>query len=269
MTLPKNTPHSFCKAFIQRELDSYRDKHIWMSYWPVMENMIQRADDLSQPFEELVKEYGYMDMLEQAPPNNSYIWLTLEHIWCSIDFRKEDVMQARKDLKELKELQGDIVSLALNLASKLRRQSELYEKSGFSKADYQFIDDLLEQASQNNSLYHFHVAEKIKSLTYQYDLKYWPEISDLVTAIAEFEEEQPDPNHSQYPSNVINGRESDIKDFVLAFDSKFDEFNGLPTNFRFSNGAMADIINVVLELPVEKLATGDAVRIVRNRFKQS
>lgn len=269
MTLPKENPTSFCKAFIKRELDSNKKKEIWMTYWPVMARMIERADELMNPFEELVNEFGYSDMREDSPPNNAFVWLTLEHVWCSIDFKKEDVVQARTDFKELKELQQDITSLALQLSNKLKRQSELYETSGFSKPDYQFIDDLIERASESNYLYKGYVSEKIKSLTYQFDLKYWPDRSELLSAIAEFEEEQPAPQHSQYPDDVINGRESDIKDFVLAFDSKFDETNGLPRGFRFSNKAMADIINVVLELPIEKLATGDSVRIVRNRFKHS
>ena len=90
----------------------------------------------------------------------------------------------------------------------------------------------------------------------------------MVSAIAGFEDMQPDPTHIQYPENVINGRESDIKDFVLSFDGHFDEPNDLKTGFRFSHNAVADIINVILDLPVDKLATGDAVRVVRNRFKE-
>jgi hypothetical protein len=268
MTLPKGNPMNFCKAFIQRELDDNKEKRIWMSYWPVMESIIKRSDELKLPFEEVVNAFGYSDKFEGIPPENSYVWLTLEHIWFSLDFRKEDVVKARIEFKELKALNDDIADLAFKLSSKLNRQSELYETSGFSKPEYQFIDDLIEQASEGNYLYQSHVSDKIKSLTGQYDLKYWPSRADLLTAIAEFEEEQPDPGHSQYPEHVINGRESDIKDFVLAFDSKFDDHNGLVTGFRFSNNAMADIINVVLDLPIDKLATGDAVRNVRSRFKE-
>lgn len=59
MTLPKENPTQFCKAFIQRELDSYRnDNPIWMTYWPVMERMIERADELRLPFQELVDKFG-------------------------------------------------------------------------------------------------------------------------------------------------------------------------------------------------------------------
>lgn len=270
MTLPTDNPTVFCKAFIQRELDSYRsDEPIWMSYWPVMERMIDRADELKLPFQELIDAFGYSDRLEGHLPNNAYIWLTLEHIWCSYNYRKEDVIDAREDLRELRALKEEIVELASNLADKLQRQSELYEISGFSKPNYQFIDDLIEQASEGNYLYKWHVSEKVKSLTYQYDLKYWPSLADLVSAISRFEDTQPDPAHIQYPEHVINGRESDIKDFVLSFDGHFDEQNNLKTGFRFSNNAVADIINVILDLPVDKLATGDAVRVVRNRFKEN
>ena len=188
MTLPNDNPTLFCKAFIQRELDSYKsDSPIWITYWPVMERMIARADELKLPFKELVDAFGYSDKFEGYPPNNSFIWLTLKHIWCSFDYRKEDVVNARDDLKELRALKEDIVELASKLSAKLQRQSELYEISGFSKPDYQFIDDLIEQASAGNYLYKWHVSEKLKSLTSQYDLKYWPSIANLVSAIADFE----------------------------------------------------------------------------------
>ena len=61
MSLPKDNPVNFCKAFIQRELDDNKEKRIWMSYWPVMESMIERADELKLPFEELVNVFGYSD----------------------------------------------------------------------------------------------------------------------------------------------------------------------------------------------------------------
>jgi len=103
-------------------------------------------------------------------------------------------------------------------------------------------------------------------LGYQYDLKYWPSRADLIETIADFESLQPEPTHMDIPDNVLDGRASDIKDFVLAFDNKFDDMNGLPTGFRFSNNAVAEIINVILNLSAERLTSGDAVRIVRNRY---
>jgi len=59
----------------------------------------------------------------------------------------------------------------------------------------------------------------------------------------------------------MSGRESDIKDFVISFDKP----NDLKTGFRFTNNSMTDIINVILDLPSDKSASGNAVRNVTNR----
>ena len=127
---------------------------------------------------------------------------------------------------------------------------------------------MIELASEENYLYKSYVSDKVQSLRGQFDLKYWPTRAGIVDSIASFERVQPSPSHSEIPESVLKGRASDIKDFVLAFDSNFDGFNGLPSNFRFSNNALADIINIILNIPSDKLVTGDAVRIVRNRHSE-
>ncbi|GIU32560.1 hypothetical protein L2719_10080 [Shewanella schlegeliana] len=269
MALPTNSPTAFCKAFIERELKSNKQNHIWMSYWPVMERMLERADELTLVFHELIKKFGYSDKFDGYPPNNAYIWLTLEYIWMSIDFCKNDVVQVRLDLKELNTLKEEIVELSEKLAFALRRQDEVYELSGFQKSDYQTTVDMIELASEDNHLYQSYVSDKIQSLRGQFDLKYWPTRADVAESIASFEKIQPSPSHSELPESVLKGRASDIKDFVLAFDYSFDGLNGLPSDFRFSNNALADIINVILDLSSDRLATGDAIRIVRNRHNRN
>ena len=84
MPLPKTNPTVFCREFIKRELKEFQEKRIWMSYWPVMERMIARADELTQPFEELISKFGYTDKFEGYPPDNACLWLSLEHIWMSV-----------------------------------------------------------------------------------------------------------------------------------------------------------------------------------------
>ncbi|MGI2171089.1 hypothetical protein ACROAE_13030 [Shewanella sp. MF05960] len=269
MVLPTSSPTAFCKAFIERELKSNKQGHIWMSFWPVMERMIERSNELTPVFDELIGKFGYSDKFDGYPPNNSYIWLTLECIWMSINFCKKDVVQVRLDLKELNTLQEEIVELSERLALALRRHDKVYELSGFKKSDYQTAVDMIELASEDNHLYQNYVSDKIQSLLGQFDLKYWPTRADVVESIASFESRQPSPNHSELPENVLKGRASDIKDFVLAFDNSFNGFNDLPSGFRFSNNALADIINVILDLPSDRLATGDAIRIVRNRHNEN
>lgn len=263
MLLPKNSPMDFCNAFIKRELKDCKESEIWMSYWPIMARMIERASELNVVYEEIIGKYGYSDKQCCA-----YVWLTLEHVWMSVDYAKTEIEKARAELKEINQLSAEIETLAYRLSAALARQNEIFECSGFSKPNHQTALGMVEEANEHNYLYQSHVSEKIRSLAYQYDLKYWPSRSRVVQSIAEFEERQSEPTHSEYPEIVLKGRSSDIKDFVIAFDAAFDELNGLPTGFRFSNNAMADIINVILDLPLEKLTTGEAIRVVRNRQRK-
>jgi hypothetical protein len=266
MTLPKNNPLAFCKAFISRELEENKASNIWMTYWPVMERLIARAEELTIVFDEIVEKFGYSDRDEGYPPNNSYVWLILEHIWVSSDYCKADVVNARADLQELKKLQKEIVEQSSKLADSLRKQNEFYESSGFHRQDYQSVTDMIDLASESNGLHKSHLSPKLKALSTQYDLKYWPSRAGVIQAIADYEKKQPLPKHEQLPDTVIKGRASDIKDFVLAFDRKFDDMNGLPSGFKFTNKAMAEIINVVLDLQPDKLVTPDAIKTVRGRY---
>ncbi|WP_422473663.1 hypothetical protein [Endozoicomonas sp. ALB032] len=234
MGLKKDNPTVFCKGFIEWELKTYQEEKIWMSYWPVMKRMLDRADELVQVFHELIEAFGYSDTLEGYPPQNQYLWLTLEHIWTSQDYCRKDVKQARNDFKELNRLQEEMIELSEQLAGALRRETELYERTGFNKADYQSITDMVELASENNYLYNSYLSKPLKSLAIQYDWKYWPSRAAIVEVISTFERAQPAPAHLDISDQVIQGRTSDIKDFVLAFDQKFDDSVGLPKDFRFS-----------------------------------
>ena len=263
MLLPMNTPTEFCNAFIKRELKDYKESKIWMSYWPIMERMIDRSLELQTVYKEIVTNYGYTDKYSGAK-----VWLILEHIWLSSDFAKKEVEKARADLKELNQLREEIVILASRLSAALSKQKEIFECSGFTKSDYQNVLDMVDEGGEHNYLYRSYVSKNIQSLGYEYDLKYWPTREDVVQSIADFEGRQPAPTHLEYPNAVLKGRSTDIKDFVIAFDAAFDKQNDLPTGFRFSNNAMAEIINVILDLPCEKLTSGEAVRVVRNRYQK-
>jgi protein-arginine kinase activator protein McsA len=71
----------------------------------------------------------------------------------STDFCKEEVIQTRREQKELLSLQEEIVHLASKLAATIRRQNELYETSGFIRDEYQSLVDAVEFASHDNYLY--------------------------------------------------------------------------------------------------------------------
>jgi len=268
MSLPQTSPTDFCKAFIERELCEYKESKIWMSYWPVMSRIIERAEELKQVFNQIIEEFGYTDKYNQYLPEHAYIWLILEHIWGSKDYSRSQIGETRSEYNELFGLKKQIVDLSESLASALRRQSELYETSGFQREDYQSVHQAIVSASKDNGHFNLYLEPELESLSYKYDSKYWPSRSDVIEAIGSFEKVQSEPVHSELPESVIQGRESDIKDFVLIFDENFDSNHSLPAGFRFRNRSMAEIINVVLDLPPEKLASSEAVKQVRHRYKK-
>ncbi|WP_239480677.1 hypothetical protein [Parashewanella hymeniacidonis] len=120
-----------------------------MTRWPLMQRMIDQASNLERVFNELINKFGYADKLailsESERPNAEAVWLTLEHIWMSADFAMEEFIQARTNRRELLKLQEDISEVSCRLVGMLRRQSELYELSGFCRHDYQTaVDSLLQ-----------------------------------------------------------------------------------------------------------------------------
>lgn len=107
----------------------------------------------------------------------------------------------------------------------------------------------------------------MKKLDNEYDGKYWPQLEDLITAIGNFESSRDLPTQGYLPEEVMGGRKSIIKDFVLGLDLDIYRCRQIPKSFSFSNASMASIVNVVLDLPADTLATAEAVCVIRNRSK--
>lgn len=50
-------------------------------------------------------------------------------------------------------------------------------------------------------------------------------------------------------------------------DHRGDRLGGIPTSFEFSNAALADLVNVLFELPAEDLVSDEYVKTERHRAK--
>lgn len=193
MTLPKTSPTDFCKAFIQRELEDLKSVDIWRTCWPVMQRMIERADELSIVFKEIIDKYGYADKLESYCSNGSHVWLILEHVWTSSENIKGSVQEAKDNLKLFLETRERIKVLSVELSKALFELDENFESTGLSRDDFQSSHGVLLKAGEGNGRFRSYLLPKIKQLTCQFDLKYWPTRAELVQAIGDFETAQPDP----------------------------------------------------------------------------
>lgn len=267
MKLSKESPLAFCKSYLRRELEYNKSKNIQSDYWEIIERMIERADELKTVFNEIVSAFGYTDKYEGVPPENSYVWLLLEHIWLSADYARNEVVAARGVIKDYVSTRDKVIQLSMDLSEAIRKLDNDFRGKGLSRSSYQTVPDMMREAGRENGYYLMEIEDEFDSLVNTHlDDKYWPERADLIDTIHLFESIQPDPAHELYPIEVINGRASDVKDFVLTFYNWNDGQNELPTGFRFSNQAFAEIINVVLDRSPEELVTAEAVKNVRNKY---
>lgn len=258
-TLSKPCPLTICENFTRQELQSNKKSKIWMSCYPTMERLLDRSIEMKPVYKEICEQFGYRAECQNVP-----LWLTFEIIWSS---GKESFKHKRIVKKELANLHESISMLAKELSDALYQQHELMETEGFSPDEYLDLVGTISLAGQNNGRYTGFIQEKLNQLNWEFDGKYWPKLWEIVSAIRSFQLSQSAPVQEYIPDEVMSGRESIIKDFVLTFDSRLRNCHQISNSFVFSNESLATIVNVVLDL-TDSIATSEAVRVIRNRKKQ-
>ncbi len=256
-------PTTFCEAFTYQELADLKGGNVWNSWHPIMERILSRTCEMKCVYTELCEHFGYS--LESYNPG---LRLALEAIWASGGlFNKDSISNKREAQKELVSLHEEIPSLANRLSEALIRQRELFDTEDFTTGEHMNLVDLISSAGMYNGHFTGWVENELKKLDGEYDGKYWPEPERLVSAIGDFESSRELPVQGYLPEEVMDGRKSVLKDFVLGFDSDLINTRQIPKSFSFSNASIASIANVVLDLPKNRLATEDAIRVIRNRRK--
>ncbi|MDT0581506.1 hypothetical protein [Brumicola blandensis] len=267
MTLPTTSPTAFCKAYIQRELESYQQDKIWMSSWPTMQLIIERAEELKKPFEELINKYGYLDKKHHSQ-NRHHVFLILEHIWSSHEFAMDTIQELKDQSAKLDAVTKKIVTLCGELAKCYEIQTSLLNEAGYQRGSYQDALSALQDAGENIPLFGKYIAPELSKLAGRFDGKYWPSKIHLLKAFEAYEEDDGEFSHYYFPSKVLSSRTSVVKNFVACFDARFEDHSRqLPNDFRFSNAALADILNVVLDIEVDNLYSDEAIKNARRKIK--
>jgi len=251
-----------CEQFTRKELIYLKEKGIWGSWYPVMERLLNRSLEMGPVYEEIC------DKLDSSSINSIPFRLTLEAIWASEKFFSPKTIARKKDaMKELVKLHEDIPLLAKNLCDALQHQRKLLEQEDFDPGAYLHTPELLSLASNDNGRYSSFIEEEIDKLDSLYDTRYWPSVDKLISAVGDFEASSSIPIQNHLPTGVMDGRVTILKDFVLSFEADLQDTHQIPDSFTFSTASMATIVNIVLDLPDEKIATPEAVRIIRKRRK--
>lgn len=251
-----------CIAYLKADMDECIEKAIWGSLIPIMQRFIDRADEMAHVYGELYEklpEHAWKQMLLQLPHNARY--------WNS-----DSVSEIRDNYAELDELNEDISRFASILADKLERRDHLMNTSRFHCDRTYHILDFMDQAGEHNGHYRMFVKDELTKLR-TYDLKYWPELSDLLGVLAN--EHVEIEARDEATESIICTRKASLTDYFRGVFSEIGEKktmnwpNDLPNDFRLSDSALATIANVSLDLEPDEMIDALYVKQTRQRLRKA
>ncbi len=230
----------------------------------VAERLLGRGVELTEAYQEVY------DKLRRRPHALSQflgMLLSLQAFWSP-----EKIAEARADREALAEINQKIERHARVLADLMEERARLHNTSGFSSRTLYHIRDVIDVASQDNGHYRTFLCGPLRHMAEQYSLKYWPKLDQVMLAIAN------DAEHAKLEATdplteaaTLSNRPS-TSDSVMAFLAFIEESRGghdgtLPQDFQLSDRSMASLLNVVLDLPADKLLAAEYIKGRRQRAR--
>jgi len=247
-------------------LEDLQARRIWPNVCSIINGMLKRRIELIEVYVEVHAS------LTQAPRALYMFWDVFLH---SADgWNPQKNRAARQYREELVGVNRRISELADQLAALLDRRDTIHNYTGFRSNTQYHILDILHEASEHNGLYDSYVKEDVERLQYQYDLKYWPPLSEVVQAISTDAERAEVTAADPATAAATESRKSGRSDFVRALMARLDdnrvrECGFIPNDFALSDSGMASLVNCGLDLASDELVDADFIKRFRQRQRQA
>lgn len=257
-------PVTYCVAFLNKERNYNREHNIWPSVNRVIDQVLLRTEEISPVYREAAASLS-----EDALKRFLTVIVEVPAIW-----NDEYIQTARNAYRRQRELRDRIHRLASELAGCLRERSDLSNRSGFSANDLVHIVDAIDRAAENNGHYTIYLQDRLKALDCQYDLKYWPNLADIVDSIgADALRSRIEPTDHITEAATKSSRPS-LADSCRALlqgleHAKDQTPHGLPLRFRLSDESTATIVNVTLNRAADELVDGAYIKRLRQRDRDA
>ncbi len=247
-------------------VEDLRAKHIWPNVCIIIDGLLKRRIELAEVYEEVHAA------LAQTPRALYVFWDVFLH--ASDGWNPQKNHAARQAREELVGVNDRISELADQLAAQLDRRNTIHNNTGFSSSTHYHILDIVHEASEHNYHYESYVKDDLERLQHQYDLKYWPALSEVVQAIGDDAERAEVTASDPATAAATESRKSGRSDFVRAFlarldDSRVRKCGFIPNGFVLSDSAMASLVNCGLDLPFDELVDADLIKRFRQRERQA
>jgi hypothetical protein len=259
----KKNARRICETHLKEQIRYNLDHKILPSEISVAERMLANGDALERFYKEI---YPALD----------HDGITWKHaLQCALHvgafWKPEDIAERRAGRKELEQLNEEISQWASQLSELLDKRTKLYELSGFGAETHYSILEVIDAAGEQNGHYQNYLKEPLQRLR-RFDLKYWPNLADCTRVIgtdAWRAEIAPDNSLTAAATHSSRPSKADSVRALLASieEHRGDWLGGIPDSFQFSNGTLADLVNVVFDLPREELVSDEYIKIERHRSK--
>lgn len=245
-------------GWLEIELKELKAQSLLPSEQRVLERLLARKLECHNAFSELEKKlecYQWQAYLS-ALISTAAFW------------NPKATDKLREVEKELHRLNKEIAEKAVALAEDLKNRSELCNSYGFTTDDTYHVVDLIAQASARNGHYQLWVHEKLQSLRGQFDLKYWPSVDEIVSAIGNDSHNSTVSPTDNITRESISSRKSSTRDFLRALSEAIRENSEsmhafVPDKFRLPARSIASLVNCSLDLDEDQCIDETLVKSTR------
>lgn len=256
---------AICEAILRSERSDKIKKSILPSEIEIIDRLLERGLELQDAYEEL---HGKLS----KHPSALHVFFDLLQSTAAF-WSPEANQEARKGKARLIEVNREIEDKARALATLLNKRTELKNHSGFSCDTIYHPVDAIHAAADRNYSYEQWVKRKLQDITYQFDLKYWPSLSEVVQAIADDAACAVPLPHDPVTEAGTEGPRAALADSFRAFFVALEEGNArnygfLPLDFELTDRSVAALVSCALNLGPEEVVDSGYVKRLRQRQRE-
>lgn len=258
------TPKQVCEHILFEEKRYNTEHHILPSEVAVADRLLSRGPELVEAYDELCSSLHVHPRALQA-----FLGLVLS---TAAFWNPAKLAEARAARAELSDVNRQISEKAAELADLLRQRSDLHNTSGFCSETHYHICEVIEAAAKDNYRFTSYVEAPLKALRHQFDLKYWPTLTDCLQELA-FDARVADMAASDpLTAAATAASRPSLADHFKALFAAIEENSAhnhgpLPRDLKVSDSTLASLVNSALDLGPDELVDGSYVKRLRQRVR--
>lgn len=264
-TKPPGSPQAICEDILRKDKQYNLEHKCWPSQNRVIDLLLKRGLELENAYQELHLKLGHHP---HALEEFLTLLLSTAALW-----KPEAMKAARASRDRLIVVNRQIADKASELSKLLSERCELHNHSGFAGKTHYHVCEVIEAAAEYNPLFEMEVREEFSRLHHQYDLKYWPSLSNFMDELFQdahdVEIEATDPLTKAATESSRSSKGDFLRAFFTAIEESSNrEFGRLPSDLRITDNTMSSLVNCALDLQEEEMASADYMKRFRQKERE-